>query len=255
MHGQPECAFSVNHRYGDIPMRASLYILLLWSWIYPELLHAATKSNEHLIFTMDFSKQASGDALPWLKKKGFSLWLDAHRLNPRFENRAIVLSTEEPEAGMIGKQFRPDEYIHHVKRVRIEWGVHQYPTGADWANGIKRVPIAIILTFGTKKWPSGIFPGVKPSPYFLSPFIGLKEQEGKQYVGKYYQKGGRYYCVASGDRSGQTIITDFEVDDRFKRAFNEPITPPITSVAFQMNTKDTQGGAKAFLRKIEFLSK
>jgi hypothetical protein len=33
------------------------------------------------------------------------------------------------------------------------------------------------------------------------------------------------------------------------------MTPPITSFAFQMNTEDTQGGAKAFLRKIEFLSK
>jgi hypothetical protein len=113
----------------------------------------------------------------------------------------------------------------------------------------------VILTFGTKKFESGIFPGIKPSPYFLSPFIGLKEEEGKEYLGRYYKKGGRYYCIASGNRSGQTIITDFEVDDRFKRAFGESMTPPITSFALQMNTEDTQGGAKAFLRKIEFLSK
>jgi len=156
---------------------------------------------------------------------------------------------------MIGKQFKPDEYIHQVKRVRIEWGVYQYPTGADWENGVNRVPIAVILTFGTKEFKSGIFLGIKPSPYFLSPFIGLKEREGKEYLGKYYKEGGRYYCIASGDRSGETIITDFEVDDRFKRAFGESMTPPITSFAFQMNTEDTQGGAKAFLRKIEFLSK
>ncbi len=228
---------------------------MIFGLAFPYLLHAETTSNDHVLFTLDFSNQLPGPALPWLKKNGFSFWLNAHRLNPRFENHAIVLSTDGREAGMIGKQLRPDEYIHQVKRVRIEWGVYQYPKGADWENGINRVPIAMVLTFGTRKLRSGIFPGFKPSPYFLSPFIGFKEEEGKQYLGKYYRKGGRYYCVASGDRAGETIITDFEVDDRFKRAFRESTTPPITSFAFQMNTKDTQGGAKAFLRKIEFLAK
>jgi hypothetical protein len=235
-------------------MQVFLCLFALFSLVYPYLLHAETKSSNHVIHTIDFSKQESGSALPWLKNNGFSLLLDAHRLNLRFENHALVLSTDGQVAGMIGKQFTPDEYLHQVKRVRIEWGVDQYPIGADWENDINRVPIAVVLTFGTKKWKSGIFPGFKPSPYFLSPFIGYKEQEGEQYLGKYYRKGGRYYCVASGNRTGQTIITDFEVDERFKRAFSELTTPPITSVAFQMNTEDTQGGAKAFLRKIEFLA-
>lgn len=236
-------------------MQPFIFILITFSLAFPYLLHADTQSNGHVIFTVDFSTQPPGTALPWLKKHGFSFWLDAYRLNPRFENRAIVLSTDGRAAGMIGKQFKPGEYIHHVKRVRIEWGVDQYPVGADWENGINRVPIAVVLTFGTKKWRSGIFPGFQPSPYFLSPFIGFKEEEGKEYIGKYYRKGGRYYCVASGDRAGQTITTDFEVDDRFKSAFGEPATPPVTSFAFQMNTKDTLGGARAFLRKIEFLAK
>lgn len=216
---------------------------------------AELTSSDQIIFAIDFSKQAPGNALPWLKEQGFSLWLDAHRLKPRFENQAIVLSTNGQNVGLIGKQFKSDEYLHEIKRVRIEWGVNQYPIGADWENDINRVPIAVVLTFGTKKWQSDIFPGFKPAPYFLTPFIGLKEEAGKQYIGKYYRKGGRYYCVAAGDRTDQTIVTDFEVDDRFKRAFGEPATPPITSIAIQMNTKDTQGGAKAFLRKIEFLAK
>src|SRR5688572_11575007 len=134
-------------------MPASIYILLLLSLVYPELLHGETTSNDHVIFTIDFSQQEPGDALPWLKKNGFSLELDAHRLNPRFENHAMVLSTDGQEAGIIGKQFRPDDYIDHVKRVRIEWGVYRYPIGADWEHEINRVPIAVILTFGTKKLP------------------------------------------------------------------------------------------------------
>ncbi len=236
-------------------MQASIYTMIILNLMAPHVLCAAATSNDHVIFTIDFSHQPPGSAQPWLQQDGFSFWLDANLLNPRFEDRALVLSTDGQAAGMIGKQFTPEAYLDHVKRVRIEWGVHQYPIGADWENGINRVPIAIILTFGTQKWSSGIFPGFKPSPYFLSPFIGFKEEEDKEYIGKYYRKGGRYYCVASGDRTGQTIITDFEVDARFKNAFKESSTPPITSFAFQMNTKDTQGGAKAFLRKIEFLSK
>jgi hypothetical protein len=220
----------------------------------PDLLHAKAPSSSQVIYTIDFSKQEPGSAVPWLQQHGFSLLLDANDLNPRFENHALVLSTNGQEVGMIGKEFEPDEYIHQVKWIRIEWGVYQYPIGANWENDINRVPIALMLTFGTKKWKSGIFPGFKPSPYFLSPFIGYNEQEGKQYLGKYYRKGGRYYCVASGDRTGQTIITNFEVDERFKKAFDEPMTPPITSIGLQMNTEDTQGGAKAFLRKIEFLA-
>ncbi|PON15646.1 hypothetical protein C2W62_22710 [Candidatus Entotheonella serta] len=236
-------------------MQVSLYMFIIFSLVAPHALDAESTSNDDIILTIDFSHQPPGSAQPWLQQHGFSFWLDAHHLNPRFEDQALILSTDGELAGMIGKQFAPEKYLDRVKRVRIEWGVYQYPIGADWESGVNRVPIAVILTFGTRKWRSGIFPGFKPSPYFLSPFIGLKEKEGKEYVGKYYRKGGRYYCVASGDRTGQTIITDFEVDNRFKHAFQESITPPITSFALQMNTKDTQGGAKAFLRKIEFLSK
>jgi hypothetical protein len=234
-----------------------LYIslVLLLSLLSPYSLQVEASSKTKIIRTIDFSKQAPGNALTWLRKNNFSLLLKAKRLNPRFENNAIVLSTNGQEAGIIGKQFEPDEYIHQVQRVRIEWGVYRYPIGANWEQGVNRVPIALMLTFGTKKLPSGIFPGFKPSPYFLSPFIGLNERKGKEYLGQYYRKGGRYYCVASGDRAGQTIITDFEVDNRFKSAFGESETPPITSIALQMNTEDTRGGAKAFLRKIEFFAK
>jgi len=36
--------------------------------------------------------------------------------------------------------------------------------------------------------------------------------------------------------------------------FNKNEIPPITGIAFQMNTKNTQGGAHAFVRKISFYS-
>ena len=113
-----------------------------------------------------------------------------------------------------------------------------------------------MFSFGDKKLSSGLPFGVNPAPYFLSPFIGEKEQVDKMYVGTLYVEGGRYFCVSNGAPPiGQTIVTTFEVDNRFKKVFKQDRTPPITGFAFQMNTDDTEGGAEAFIRKIVFYSK
>ncbi|MDO9310102.1 MAG: hypothetical protein Q7T85_00240, partial [Nitrosomonas sp.] len=90
------------------------------------------------------------------------------------------------------------------------------------------MPIAVMLSFGTKKLSSGLPFGIKAAPYFLSPFIGEKEELDKMYVGRLWTEGGRYFCVMSGDQSGKTITTDFEIDERFKTTFNQESTPPIT---------------------------
>jgi hypothetical protein len=47
--------------------------------------------------------------------------------------------------------------------------------------------------------------------------------------------------------------TEVEVNELFRHLFGKPSTPPITAVAMQMNTKDTQGSAAAFIRSIEFV--
>ena len=216
------------------------------------LVGSATPSGK-VVYTIDFTGQKNADAEEWLKKKGFIYKLDADKLNARLENGSLVISTDDDISGLFVKKFNKKEYIRNVKRIRISWGVHKYPQEADWANGNNRVPIAVTFSFGTLKIANGMFV-VPNAPYFLSAFIGLKETKGQMYLGKLFTKGGRYFCVASGDQTGKIIVTDFEVDDRFKESFKLLITPPITAFSFQMNTKNTQGGAKAFLKKIEFIS-
>ncbi|SFK24183.1 hypothetical protein SAMN05216302_1002129 [Nitrosomonas aestuarii] len=212
-------------------------------------------ANERIIHVIDFTGQENGSAVSWLKREGFEFELKANKLNPRFENDALVISTQDEVAGLFGLKFAQQDFVHDVKRVEIVWGVNKYPDGADWNNGINSVPIAVMFSFGTEKLSSGLPLGIKAAPYFLSPFIGKEEDQDKMYVGKLWRKGGRYFCVASGDQTGQTIITDFEVDERFKSTFNHDNTPPITAIAFQKNTRNTQGGSEAFIKKITFLSK
>ena len=234
-------------------MRKTVIVLLCLSVFNTIVAASEASASENIIARIDFSGQEAGNAIPWLTKQGYKLELDADKLHPRFHDGSIVLSTTEEVAGLVVKKFDQGEYLYNVKAIRIEWGVNRYPEGADWENEINRVPIAVMLSFGTEELPSGLLFGIKAAPYFISPFIGLKEKEGKEYLGKLYKKGGRYYCVASGDQSGKTIITNFEIDQRFKRTFNQPSTPPITAFSFQMNTKDTDGSAEAFLRKVEFI--
>jgi hypothetical protein len=156
---------------------------------------------------------------------------------------------------MFGLRFGKPDYVAAVNHIVIEWGVNRFPIGANWDRGNKRVPIGVILSFGEKKLSSGLPLGIKAAPYFLSAFIGEKEQVGRMYVGALYAEGGRYFCVSNGAPLGQSITTTFEVDNRFKYVFAQDETPPITGLAFEMNTDDTEGGADAFIKKIVFYSK
>jgi hypothetical protein len=135
----------------------------------------------------------------------------------------------------------------NAKTASIEWGVEKFPKGANWSRGNNRVAIGAFFLLGTKKFSSGV-PFVKSAPYFLGPFIGKKETPGKKYVGKLYKKSGCYYCVAN---HAGTVHTHFNIDKKFQQAFHKK-SPPLTAFGLQMNTNDTKGGAKAFIKRITF---
>lgn len=132
--------------------------------------------------------------------------------------------------------------------------MHQYPEGANWEKGVYREPIAVIISFGTKKIDSGSW-AVPNMPYFIGLFLGNKESAGKGYKGNYYHKGGRYFCEPCQNAPGKTVTTEVELEQRFKQTFGESSMPPITGIAFEVDTRDTKGKSKAFIKAIEFLGK
>lgn len=224
-------------------------VLFFWCWA------SLAVADEKVVHVIDFSGNSNGSAVSWLEERGFELQLDAKKLNPRFENDTLVISADGEIAGLFGLQLQQQNFIHDVKRVEIVWGVNKYPQGGNWNEGINSVPIAVMLSFGTEKLSSGLPLGIYSAPYFLSAFIGKAEELGRMYLGKLWKKGGRYFCVASGDQPGKVITTDFEVDEKFRATFKHDKTPPITGIAFQANTNNTRGGAEAFIKKITFLSR
>ncbi|SFV58425.1 hypothetical protein MNB_SV-6-1735 [hydrothermal vent metagenome] len=209
-------------------------------------------ADSKVLYSLDFTKQKDGDAKAWLKSKGFLFKLDADDLNMVFRNGRLVISTQGETTGLLGIQFTKSSYLYNVGIVKIVWGVNRFPQGADWANGNNRLAIGALISLGTEMLSSGLPMGVKAAPYFFGPFIGEKEKVGGRYLGVLYKEGGRYYCVSTS--RGKRVVTNFNIDQKFQEEFKKP-TPPVTAFGFQMNTKDTKGGAEAFIESITFYSK
>ncbi|RLA21987.1 MAG: hypothetical protein DRQ62_08650 [Gammaproteobacteria bacterium] len=210
------------------------------------------QASGSLVYSIDFSKQPEGDARPWLEKKGYLLKLEASEIDITFSNNQLNLETKEEKIAIFALKLAPENYLKNITSIDIEWGVTRQLVGADWENGNNRVPIALMFFFGTEEISSGLPFGINSAPYFLSPFIGHKEVPGKVYTGKLYKKGGRYLCVAVSDGSSKIIKSTIKIDPRYMKLFNKRKIPPLTAIAFQMNTEDTKGGASVFIRKLNF---
>lgn len=196
-----------------------------------------------------FTESPDGDAVSALREQGYEFRLSAEELDLRFADRGLVLETDSERAGLIAREVN----IENVDRVRITWGVNEYPEGADWEAGVYRVPIAVMISFGDKAIDSGslLMPN---APYFVGLFLGEKEQEGHAYKAEYYHEGGRYFCEPCNPEPGETITTVFNFDEVLEEQFDISTALPVSSVGIQMNTNDTQGSAKAFIQEIEFLA-
>ena len=101
------------------------------------------------------------------------------------------------------------------------------------------MPIGVIFSFGDKKLSSGLPFGIKDAPYFLSAFIGEKEQVNRMYLGALYQEGALLLCI-QWRAYGANHCHKFEVNNRFKNVFKQEKTPLITGFTFEMNTNDTK---------------
>ncbi len=211
-------------------------------------------ADETALYRVDFTGQPDGDAKPWLKRHGFKMLLDTEQMRLTFDHGRLVIETDGRKTALFGIEFSTKSYLHDVGRVRIEWGVERFPKGSNWEKGRNRLAIGALIVLGTKKLSSGLPFGINAAPYFLGPFIGEKEKVGKRYKGVLYHEGGRYYCVSNRNH-GTTVVTDFDIDEAFRSAFNKKSTPPVTAFGFQMNTKDCESGAKAFIKRIVFYGK
>lgn len=240
-----------NHHQLFHFMKTSLFTKATMSALLMIAALSTSSQAQQVVYSMDFTTQPAGDAMPWLRENGFEFKLAFEYLNPRFENGALRLSTESEEAGVAGIILAEGKELRNVNRVRIEWGVDVYPEGSDWENGVNRPPLAVMISFGRERISSGLPFKIYAAPYFISPFIGKLETHGKAYTGRFWKEGGRYVCTKLTAEK-EPMVTELELPTLFKTLYSKE-APPITAIGIQMNTEDTKGRASAWLKKIEFL--
>lgn len=236
-------------RKGSAPYRYFTLAVLGMACLAPAAGPVAN-TETGVVHVIDFTGKPHGSAVDWLEENGYDFRLDAKALDLDFSEKGLVLSTDGRTAGLLERNLE----LMNVGRIRVTWGVEDYPKGVDWDNGVYRVPIAVMFSFGDKNIGSGnLF--VPNMPYFISLFLSTNAQPGKAYAANYYKKGGRYFCQPCTPPEGKTVTTEFDLDSAFRNQFEESEVPPITSFGIQMNTKDTRGGARAWLTRVEFMAR
>jgi len=125
------------------------------------------------IYELDFST-ATGDVRAWFEALNWEFREDVAEMNLRFEDSKLVIEPTTDELGVLMRDFDKADYLRGVTKIRIEWGVDQYPLGADWSGPADktrntREAISFMIFFGDAKLESGFF--LAPDlPYFISFF-------------------------------------------------------------------------------------
>ena len=136
---------------------------------------------------------------------------DIEEMNLRFEGGKLVFEPTKDALGVMMRDFDPKDYLHDVTKVRIEWGVDQYPLGADWSGPVDqtrntREAISFMIFFGEKKLNSGFF--LAPDlPYFISLFLG-KDERPDQVSYKLYNTTGANHPLKLRVSSGGAAVTE-----------------------------------------------
>ena len=209
------------------------------------------------IYELDFST-ASGNVQNWFEKIKWELRRDVADMNLRFEDGKLVIEPTEEEFGVLIREFEKKEYLHGVSKIRIEWGVDQYPLGADWSGPKEktrntREAISFMVFFGDTKLDSG-FALAPDLPYFISFFLAKNESPDQIYYGNYWQEGGRYLCIPCDGSIGKTYITEIDLSAKFFELFGKKQLP-VTALGIEVDVQTTEKvngrHSKAFIKRVQ----
>jgi hypothetical protein len=223
--------------------------MLLVAW----LPFGDASAAEQPVFSLDFAAEEDLSAYDWMYRRDFELEKSADdRRKIQFfrADGALHVVTREPAFGLAVRKVD----VPRAKRLRLQWGVSDYPDGVSYQHGIDNEAIMVFVFFGHERLPSGeIF--VPASPYFIGLYLcpqGADEIE-QPYKGHHYKKTGRYICVAH-PAEGELAVSEVQLDREFRRSFGLDVMPPISGISIEVDTTDAKndGHAAAFLKRLDF---
>ncbi|HBM16736.1 MAG TPA: hypothetical protein DD381_10400 [Lentisphaeria bacterium] len=205
-----------------------------------------------VLYSIDFSNVTSADARAWLKENGFSkiesAAKDPDKLGLYFQNNSLVFDTK---TDLFAFMLNPTLHLDTAKKIRITWGVNQFPDGASYDEGVRNEALMVYVYFGDKDQDSGSF-FIPNCPYFIGLYLSKADTIDKFFTGRHFTEGGRFVCVGH-PKLGETVVSEYNIYDAFKKAFPDVTPVPFVSgVALEVETSST-GPAKAFIKKIEIL--
>lgn len=200
---------------------------------------------------IQFSGFSGGSVLNWLGTKGFVPKQDAtnaRRVVYSASPSELTLETKTHAFGLLLNEMD----VPNVSSVRIEWGVDTFPADASYEKGIRAEAVMVYIFFGKERHASGSLL-IPDSPYFLALNLCETDATNKPFMGRYHNASGRFICVAR-PQPGATIVTDFPLAETFKRVFGKNEVPDVSGIGLAIDTTNAKGGggAKSFIRKIEF---
>jgi hypothetical protein len=211
------------------------------------------ETSQKKSFLIDFTDYEEGSIEEWLEKKGFELKEAAKnrkKLDLDVDEGALFFEAKKPLMALMVKKFvDPGEY----SKIKIEWGAVKYPRGASYEGEVNNEALLVLVFFGDERISSGHL-AIPDSPYFIGLFLCRHDKIKKAYKGSYYHEGGRFVCIGK-PKPGETVISEFDLSDAFKKYFQKDEVPNISGVALEIDTtsSDDDGRAVAFIHSIEFL--
>jgi len=202
---------------------------------------------------LDFSSYSGGPVDHWLQAQGFQFEeaaKDPKRLRLSIENGALVL---EARGRIRGFLLNDAIDVPTVNRVRIEWGVNQYPKDAAYSRRINNEALMVYFFFGSEKISSGHIL-IPASPYFIGLFLCQDDLVNHPYKGRYFHAGGRFVCLGK-PKPGEMTTSEFDLNSAFKSYFGKHTTPGITGIGLGVDTSvsGNDGKTSAFLKSVELI--
>jgi hypothetical protein len=222
---------------------------------YSSVTEAAERGSRGEHITIDFSGYSGGSVENWLKTRGFIFERDAK--NRKLLGLSIVDQTLELTANgrLTGFILNDSINVDNVARIRINWGIRQYPQETSYEKSLNNEALMLYVFFGKEKVSSGHIL-IPDSPYFIGLFLCQDEQINFPYKGRYFHAGGRFVCLGKPD-PGEMVVSEFDLDRGFQNYFGKRPTPGVTGIGLGIDTSRAggQGKGAAFIKSIEFFEK
>ncbi|MBE7446972.1 MAG: hypothetical protein HS132_17840 [Planctomycetia bacterium] len=211
-------------------------------------------SNQQERSLIDFSDYTGGSVYTWLESKGFCFngrTKDHRTIKLSANENALIVKARQPTRVFI---FNNSVILKKFSKVKIEWGIIQYPKDASYAKNNNNEALMVYIFFGDVRLSSGCF-FVPDSPYFIGLFLSKKDEINRPYTGRCFDEGGRFVCLGN-PKPGETVISEFDLYRAFQAYFQDAV-PPISGISLAVDTSSSgdKGKAGAFIKRIEFLSK